>query len=140
MREWDATGRVQPRVWATAAKILPHADALILSDEDLGNYADKFPSYVALAPLVALTLGDGGVIVYRKDKPPLDVPAFPSEVVDLTGAGDSFAAGFLIALHESGDIFEAARFGNATAALAIESLGAETMPTRPEVEARLASG
>ncbi len=63
----------------------------------------------------------------------------PTRVVDLTGAGDSFAAGFLIHYSETGDLLKAARFGNATASLAIESEGAETMPTRAEVEARVAT-
>lgn len=139
MREWDETGRVNARAWEEAAEMLPQVDALILSDEDLGIYSDRLAAYIELAPLVALTRGDGGVTVYRGSEPPLDVPAFPSNVIDPTGAGDSFAAGFLIALHETGDILQAARFGNATASLAIESWGAETMPTRAQVQARLAT-
>jgi sugar/nucleoside kinase (ribokinase family) len=138
MRQWDETGRVRSRAWTTAAEILAFADALILSEEDLGDFAGLLSSYVALVPLVVLTRGDEGVTIYRQGEPTLDVPAFPSRAVDPTGAGDSFAAGFLIALYETGDILQAARFGNATASLAIESMGAETMPTRAEVEARLA--
>jgi sugar/nucleoside kinase (ribokinase family) len=139
MRQWDAAGQVTPRVWQEAADILPHIDALILSDEDLGPYGDRLPLYVQLAPFVILTLGVNGCIIYQKSQAPIEVPAFPTHVVDLTGAGDSFAAGFLIRYHETHDLLAAARFGNATASLAIESPGAETMPSRAQVEARLNS-
>ncbi|MBI4673302.1 MAG: hypothetical protein HY741_16750 [Chloroflexi bacterium] len=140
MRKWDAMGRVKPRAWSEAVDILPRASVLIQSDEDLGPFAERLSSYVALAPVVIMTLGVNGCTIYQKSKRPLEVPAFPTKVVDLTGAGDSFAAGFLIRYYETGDLLQAARFGNATASLAIESAGAETMPTRAQVEARLKRG
>lgn len=137
MRQWDETGRVSRRAWDEAPEILPHTKVLILSEEDLGIHIDRLSSYTSLTQIVALTRGPLGVTVYRQQEAPLEVPAFPTKVVDPTGAGDSFAAGFLIALHETNDVLQAARFANATASLAIESMGAETMPTREQVEARL---
>jgi sugar/nucleoside kinase (ribokinase family) len=137
MRQWDETGRVKPRDWTEAPDILPHADVLILSEEDLGGHPERLTAYAELAPLVALTRGDKGVSIYRKGEPALHVPAFSTQIVDPTGAGDSFAAGFLICLHETNDPLQAARFGNATAALAIASKGAATMPTREQVESKL---
>lgn len=139
MRQWDETGRVSPREWFEAADILPHAAVLVLSEEDLGPFASHLDSYIELAPLVILTEGYKGCTVYRKDTPPLYVPAFPSDVLDPTGAGDTFATGFLIRYYETQDILQSARFANATASLAIESIGAENMPTRAQVEERLAS-
>lgn len=138
MRQWDETGRVQACAWTEAPDILPHVDVLILSEEDLGVHLDRLSSYTTLTPIVALTRGARGVIVYRQLQAPVEAPAFPTKVVDPTGAGDSFAAGFLIALYETNDPLQAARFANATASLAIESMGAETMPTRDQVEARMA--
>lgn len=138
MRQWDETGRVKPRAWNEAQDILPRVKALILSQEDLGLYTERLSSYTALAPLVALTRGEEGVTIYHKQSPPLDVPAFPTTVVDPTGAGDSFAAGFVIRYYETDDVLQAARFANATAALSIASYGAATMPTRAQVEAFLA--
>lgn len=137
MRQWDESGRVKPRAWTEAPDILPHANVLILSEEDLGKYKERLSSYVALAPMVALTQGHHGCTIYRQRERPLHVPAFPANAIDPTGAGDSFAAGFLIRLYETKDPLQAARFGNATASLAIESIGAATMPTRAQVEARL---
>jgi 1D-myo-inositol 3-kinase len=138
MRQWDETGRVKPRAWTEAPEILPRASVLILSDEDLGPYNERLSSYVQLAPVIIMTRGVVGCTIFQRNKLPVDVPAFPTKVVDLTGAGDSFAAGFLIRFNETGDLLQSARFGNATASLAIESEGAETMPTRAEVEARIA--
>lgn len=137
MRQWDDTGRVKPRAWLEAADILPQVDALILSQEDLGSYTERLSTYLMLAPLVALTRGHEGVTIYRKRERPLDVPPFPAQVLDPTGAGDSFATGFLISFYETHDALQAARFGNATASLAIQAKGAAGMPTREQVQARL---
>jgi len=62
------------------------------------------------------------------------VKAFPVQVVDTTGAGDAFMAGLAVALLQNMDIVEAVKFANATAALKITRMGAQSMPTRSEVE------
>ncbi len=55
------------------------------------------------------------------------VPAYRVDhVVDTTGAGDSWSAGFLAGLHEGLDLPEAALLGNATAAHCIQAPGAST--------------
>jgi sugar/nucleoside kinase (ribokinase family) len=63
--------------------------------------------------------------------------AFPQAEVDPTGAGDTFATGFLIRLHETGDVGEAARFGAAAASLSVGGIAATVIPTRLEIEARM---
>lgn len=138
MRKWDETGRVRAKAWQEAQDILPRTNILILSEEDLGGFSERLSSYIALAPMVVLTRGEHGCTIYRKRERPLDVPAFPTQMIDPTGAGDTFAIAFLIRYHETNDISQAARFANAAASLAIESEGAENMPTRAQVEARLA--
>ena len=137
MRKWDETGRVRAKAWQEAQDILPRTNILILSEEDLGGFSERLSSYIALAPMVVLTRGEHGCVIYRKRERPIEVAAFPTELVDPTGAGDTFAAAFLIRYHETNDIVQAARFANAAASLAIGSMGAENMPTRAQVEARL---
>ncbi len=139
MRRWDNTGRVRPQAWTLAPDVLPHADVLILSEEDLGGASERLSLYVSLSPMVVLTRGAEGCTIYRQREKPVNVPAFPTQLIDPTGAGDTFATAFLIRYSETQDILEAARFGNAAASLAIESVGAATMPTREQVQARLAS-
>jgi ATP-dependent Clp protease ATP-binding subunit ClpA len=58
---------------------------------------------------------------------------------DPTGAGDVFAAAFLIQLGETGDALEAARFAACVAAGSVEGRGASQIPTREETERRLAA-
>jgi len=69
----------------------------------------------------------GSIVVTREESDA--VPACPVErVVDATGAGDLFAAGFLVGLARGADYRAAARLGALAAAEVIQHLGA-----RPEI-------
>jgi ribokinase len=82
---------------------------------------------------VIVTLGGAGVQVG-----PTRVGAFPTEVVDPTGAGDAFCAALAIALAEGAEILDAARFASAAGACAVGVAGAQpSMPTRAEVKRML---
>lgn len=71
--------------------------------------------------------GDGALVVTRGET--ISVPAFPVErVVDTTGAGDLFAAGFLAGLVRDLSLADCARLGGLAAAEIISHLGA-----RPQV-------
>ena len=65
------------------------------------------------------------------------VPAYPSErVVDMTGAGDAFAGGFLTAVLGGCSMEEAATIGHAVAALVIAEVGGQTgAPTVAQLRA-----
>jgi fructokinase len=66
--------------------------------------------------------------------------AFDVDVVETTGAGDSFTAGVITALLEEQAFKQAIRFGNAVGALATTDTGAMApLPTREAVEELLAS-
>ena len=83
---------------------------------------------------VVITLGKQGVYVKSKEEEQF-VKAYTVDAVDTTGAGDAFNGGFVTALSEGKDIFEAARFGNALAALSVTKIGtAPAMPTRKEID------
>jgi sugar/nucleoside kinase (ribokinase family) len=61
-------------------------------------------------------------------------PAFPVQVVDNTGAGDVFRAGFVYGLLQKWEIPEILRFANAAAAVSCTRLGAiPSVPSLPEV-------
>ena len=82
---------------------------------------------------VIVTLGGSGVQVGE-----VRVGAFPTEVVDPTGAGDAFCAALAIALVEGSDVVSAVRFASAAGACAVGTAGAQpSMPTRAQVEAML---
>jgi ribokinase len=92
------------------------------------------------AAAVAVTLGGDGVELHTPDAPPQALPAFPVTAVDTTGAGDAFAAGVAVALHDGAALADAVRFGAATGALATQAVGARAaLPDRAAVEALLPS-
>jgi len=67
------------------------------------------------------------------------VGAHPAREVDPTGAGDAFAAAFLLALARGADPADAARLGAAAGSIAVEGEGADALPRlREEAEARAA--
>jgi sugar/nucleoside kinase (ribokinase family) len=118
--------------------VLRYARALFLSDEDIstGDAPPALTYWSDLVQIVAFTRGDGGAdICVRGSWRHID--AFPARAVDLTGAGDVFAAAFLIRLWESGDVWKAARFASCAASFAVEGEGISAIPTREQIEARL---
>lgn len=83
---------------------------------------------------VLITLGEKGVFISDDDKDEI-LPAFHVNAVDTTGAGDAFNGGFITALAEGKDEWEAAKFANAAAALSVQKLGTTpSMPARKEVD------
>lgn len=79
------------------------------------------------AKLAAVTRSEKGCVVLTKDKV-TEVAASPIEkLVDTTGAGDLFAAGFLFGLARGADHATCGRFGGLAAAEVIQHMGA-----RPE--------
>lgn len=73
---------------------------------------------------VAATVGADGVIIVDQDG--VDhVPAFAVDVVDTTGCGDAFSAGFLYGLTAGRDRHDSAVLGCAAAALVAQGLGSD---------------
>jgi 5-dehydro-2-deoxygluconokinase len=78
--------------------------------------------------------GPRGSTVFRPDRPPSDVAAFPVEVLNVLGAGDAFASGFLYGYLQGWPLERAARIGNACGAIVVTRHGcANFMPTLDEV-------
>jgi sugar/nucleoside kinase (ribokinase family) len=136
LRQWDETKRVRMRPWVEAPEILPHVDVLVFSEEDLNGDLALVAEYVRMTRIAVVTQGNLGCNVYANGEM-RHVPAFKANEVDPTGAGDVFAAAFLIRLHEINDPFEAARFANATASFSVQAPGVTGIPTREQVEQRL---
>lgn len=87
---------------------------------------------------VLITLGSNGVYINSGSRAQI-LPAFQVRAVDTTGAGDAFNGGLLTALAQGRDLWEAARFANALAALSVQRIGTTAaMPDADEIEAFLA--
>lgn len=77
--------------------------------------------------------GEAGVSIYRKDNNRVDVPGFPVEVLNVLGAGDAFAGGFLYGILQGWDLYKACRMGNVSGAQIVTKKGcANFMPTLQE--------
>ena len=73
---------------------------------------------------VIVKMGAEGSLV-AGDGPSVQVPALPVEVVDTTGCGDAYSAGFIVALARGWEPKTAAWFGAAAAALVAQGLGSD---------------
>jgi len=139
MRRWDEEGRVYPKVWEGAAEVLARADVLVFSEEDVARDEEIIAAYARLARIMVVTRSrQGADLYYRGER--RHFPAFVAREVDPTGAGDVFAAAFLVRLHETGDPCEATHFANCVASFCVEAPGIHGIPTREQVEERLAHG
>jgi ribokinase len=110
------------------------AGTLLANRDEAATLAGRPDSGVAGSRLAArvgtvvVKCGPEGVLVCVGDRPPLAVPAPAVDVVDVTGAGDAFAAAFLAARAGGADPFEAARAGTRLAAAAVTTRGAWPPP------------
>ncbi|MFK9095034.1 carbohydrate kinase family protein [Bacillus salipaludis] len=73
--------------------------------------------------IVVITLAEEGCLVYTKDQH-FHVKGITVDVVDVTGAGDTFCSSFIYALNKCPDLRLAAHFANAAAARAVTIMGA----------------
>lgn len=128
--------------------LLAHIDIIIAAEgfpEALTGKTSTGAALAALqlataASLVCVTLGEQGSLA-RVDGREIHTPAFRVDVVDTTGAGDAFRAGFIAGWLQHGQGAPAAavlRYASAVAALKCRALGAQTsLPRRDEVDALL---
>lgn len=112
------------------AELIARSEVLFLSASELKSlikgkdYEKGATNLLDLgAKKVCVTLGDRGCYVANSTGETHQIEAYPTDVVDTTGAGDAFAAGFLYGLlHEKG-IYESGKLGNLAASFCIREYG-----------------
>lgn len=98
---------------------------------DMETVLESFPNQLIV------TLGSAGARYYDGKKHVI-VKGFKTDVVDTTGAGDTFNGALAYAIVGGFELLEAVKFANAAASLSVEKFGAQGgMPTRADVERRL---
>ena len=114
-------------------------DILLANDSEVRSLyetADVDSAVAALradCPLAAVTVGAEGALVVTPETV-ATVPATPVEaVVDLTGAGDLFAAGFLVGIARGMELADAGRLGALAAAEVIGHIGPRPATSLKEV-------
>jgi sugar/nucleoside kinase (ribokinase family) len=110
---------------------LPYVDHLLPNDEQLVGFTGKDDLAEAAQVLldrgvgtVAVTCGGDGALVASASGVER-IPAFEVEVVDTTGCGDAFSAGFLLGVAGGRTPTQAAVLGNATAAQVVGGVGTD---------------
>lgn len=141
----------RPEVWPDRQEalhivegLLPSVDAVKPSLEDARSLYGELPPEEYLhrfaglgPPLVVLTMGDRGCLLWHEARV-TQVPGYAAKAVDTIGAGDAFWAGFLLKWLGGRTPVEAARFGNAVAALKVATVGAiAPLPPADMVDAEL---
>jgi sugar/nucleoside kinase (ribokinase family) len=132
MRQWDDEGRVSPCRWEGAEQLLRASDVVILSEEDVGGDWGEIEALASWAKIMVVTSGWQGSTVLCQGRV-RRFPARPVVEMDPTGAGDIFAAAYLIHLRETGDPWQSAHFANCVAAFSVERPGIASIPTPEEI-------
>jgi len=137
IREPDQNGAIAPARWADASLVFPFVQALFLSREDMGEFEAEVVEWFQRVPLGIVTLGEAGALLFVNGERYL-IQADAAHERDATGAGDVFAAAFLIHYRQEGNPWDAAAFAACAAACSVEAEGITGIPDRPALEARLA--
>jgi len=124
---WDDTGRWMELIGPS----LPYIDYFVPSLPEaqeitgLGDPADAARALIDHGvSTVGIKMGADGCLVMTDEGQVIRLPAFQVDVVDATGAGDAFAAGFIAGIWQDWPLEKVARLANAVGALCVTGLGA----------------
>ncbi|MBQ8802346.1 MAG: ribokinase [Tyzzerella sp.] len=101
-------------------------------EKNINTLLQKYPEKLII------TRGAQGAVVGLKNKEIFQIPANRVDVVDTTGAGDTFNGAFCVRIAKGDTMKDALRFANIAAGLSTEKFGAQAgMPTEEEVLSRI---
>lgn len=131
MRQWDERNLVSPKAIADW-QILAKADIISMSEADVASNWDLINHIAFFTNILLVTQGATGAVVFEKGER-RHFPALPVKEVDPTGAGDVFAAAFLLNYAEGRNIESAVKFAHLAAGRSIQSSGMASVPGRAEI-------
>ncbi|RPA57768.1 ribokinase [Aerococcus agrisoli] len=123
--------KVKPAYLAKVAYLLPNESEAkeLFGDEDVASLLAKYPKQLLI------TMGGDGV-TYHDGQEVVAIDAIKGEVVDTTGAGDTFSGAFTVALSKGNDLSKAIAFASLAGSLSVRKFGAQGgMPTVAEMQA-----
>ena len=128
-------GYMNPTFWDEVPALVTGLTAFLPSEEEIsslfqGRSSDLWEMASALAAygceIIVIKRGERGQLLFdAASGARWEVTAYPSRVVNPTGAGDAFCGGFLAGYRRTYDPLEAVLFGNISASLVVEG----TWPT-----------
>lgn len=138
LREVDGvTVRSHPQPRKAVDAFVQEGDYVFFSEEDAPGAGDLARHAANLGATVVLTRGYRGATVFSGGAE-RHLEALVADSVDPTGAGDCFATAFMVRLAETGSLDEACSFGLAAGALSVGAAGLAGVPSREQIERRLA--
>jgi sugar/nucleoside kinase (ribokinase family) len=138
LRGLGREGTVTSVPWTPPDFLLGRLQALFLSREDAGEHVAAAVEWFQRVPVGVLTAGAAGALLFVNGER-YEVRPRVTRELDGTGAGDVFAAAFLVAYHGDGQPWDAAALAACAASLAVEAEGISAIPGRAAVEAALAA-
>ena len=122
--------------------ILERTDILLINESELRLLCNNSDADLKELTVDLLDLGIDTIVVKQGSKGVFAinnreecfVEAYKCDVVDTTGAGDSFNSGFLYSFLKGFDLEKSCRIGNWVASKAIQGFGMEKFPTAKELE------
>ena len=122
--------KVYPIDWAEKREILAHTDIIKVNEHEMEvitGFTDPRAAAKCLAEWgvkeVCVTLGSEGSIILAEGKF-YDIPAYePKEIVDATGCGDTYSAGYLWCRAQGMGFEESGKFAAAMCTLKLEHSG-----------------
>jgi D-beta-D-heptose 7-phosphate kinase/D-beta-D-heptose 1-phosphate adenosyltransferase len=97
-----------------------------LADTNLMRVAESVLRELKPA-LLLITLGELGMLLCQRDKPPFHIPTVAQEVFDVSGAGDTVIATFSLAIAAGASPIEAAILSNHAAGVVVGKIGTATV-------------
>jgi 1D-myo-inositol 3-kinase len=137
LRAVDDERRIVAQPWGGAREVLNRVLAVFVSAEDLRGHESQLTEWVQRVPITVVTAGAAGALLYVNGER-YEVRARGTREVDPTGAGDVFAAAFLVSYHRHADPWEAAEAATCAASLSVEGEGWSTVPDADRLEEALA--
>jgi sugar/nucleoside kinase (ribokinase family) len=126
-------GYMNSTFWDEVPALVTGLTAFLPSEEEIcslfqGRSTDLWEMAEALAAygceIIVIKRGEGGQLLYdAASRSRWEVTAYPSRVVDPTGAGDAFCGGFLAGYRQAYDPLEAVLYGSISASLVMEGSG-----------------
>ena len=139
---WDATGK-----WMdTLEPCLPYVDIFLPSLTEAEQLTGKsdLKSITSLLrdygiSTIGIKMGEEGSFVSTPDDE-FYVPAYSVDIVDATGAGDAYVAGFLAGIIKGWDIKKTAELASATGAACVTAIGTTTGIESLEATLKISEG
>lgn len=109
---------------------LPLMSGLFMNEEEATfltgqtDVAKALDSLLISSPLALIKRGSNGAVAQVRNGESISVPALSTTVIDTTGAGDSFAGGFIANWLQGGSLHESLIAGSQTAAKCVSLIGA----------------